>query len=155
MDVPQPTFTLEKRQSQSRLGQQDVGYVASGADTVYTPAGPSWGSTRIGTAVVVEYRAASTTLSTGHSDPYDRLFGQRTGGDGVGAPERYDGVVGETKRILEAARRRTAEWTRVGTDGEGSPITVENRSQEGGVNYYRADVLVPMDVVQFVIDTST
>lgn len=153
-DVPQPTFTLEKANREERLRTQDVGYVASGADTEHTPQGVGWTHEQIETAVVIQYRAATRTTSTGYDNGYHRLFGKRTGTDGVQAPDRHDGIVGETRRVILANRTRTAEWTRVGTDSAGSPIRVTDLTDLGGTNYYRADVLIPMDQLATSIDTS-
>lgn len=148
-DVPEPTFTLEKKERQKSLRTQDVGYVATGADTETTPQGLGWTHQEVETAVVIEYRAASRSTDVGYDDAYNRLFGQRTGPDGVGEPDRWDGIVGETQRIINDNRKRTAEWNRVGNG-----IVVSDLADLGGTNYYRADVLVPMDIVAQELDTS-
>lgn len=154
-DVPQPTFTLEKSDREANLRSQDVGYVASGADTTYTPQGLGWNHRQVETAVVVEYRVATRTTATGYDDGYNRLYGERTGADGVGAPDRWDGIVGETERVILDNRVRTAEWDRVGANSSGEGITVRDLQDLGGANYYRADVLIPMDIIADQIDTST
>lgn len=146
-DVPQPTLTLEKDDRQDNLRSADVGYVASGADTSHTPEGLGWDSELVETAVVIEYRATTRKTATGYDDGYNRLFGARTGTDGVAAPDDWDGIIGETRRVLADNRKRTAEFRRVGTDSTGQPIAVTDLKDLGGANYYRADVLVPMDYV--------
>lgn len=155
-DVPEPNLVLEKENRTERLRTQDVGYVASGADTNYTAQGLGWNSQEVETVVVIEYRAATRSTGTGVLDNgYRRLFGDRTGPDGVGAPDRWAGIVGETLRIILDGRIRTAEWDRLGTDSTGSPIRVADNTGLGGANYWRADVFVPMDIVADNIDTST
>lgn len=163
-DVPDPdaspariSWTLEKKQREARLQTRDVGYITSGADTAYTPNGLRWDHQRVETAVVIEYRAAnrSNTQGSVYADPYNRLYGERTGGDGIGAPDDWDGITGETLRVILAQRKGISEWDRVGTDSTGAAIEVRDLSDLGGVNYYRADVWIPMDIVAQAIDTST
>lgn len=149
-DVPQPSFTLEKEERQQRLRSQDVGYVASGGDTEYALQGFGATHERVDTTIVIEYRAATRSASTGLDDGYDRLFGTRTGTDGLQAPDRWSGIVGETRRVLLADRKGRAEW-----DIIGDAIRVADNTDLGGTNYWRADVFVPLKNFADSIDTST
>ena len=149
-DVPEPTFVLEKGKREERLRTQDIGYITSGADLEESPQGLGWNHQQVETAVLIQYRVAERNVDTGYSDAYNRMFGKRTGNNGVGEPDRWDGIVGETRRVILDNRKRTAEWDRVGNG-----IIVSDLSDLGGVNYQRADVLIPMDIIAQQIDTST
>lgn len=159
-DVPDPgkgeiRWVLEKSERESRLSTTDVGYVTSGADTTYTPQGLGWASEQVETAVVIEYRAVTRTHPNSYDSGYHRLFGQPTGTDGVGAPERWDGITNETRRVILDNRTRTGGWTRIGTDSTGAALEVRDLQDLGGNKYYRADVWIPMDQLADAIDTST
>lgn len=148
-DVPQPFFTLEKSNREESLRSQDVGYITSGADTTRTYNGLGATHDRIETAVVIEYRVAARNVSTGYTDPYHRLFGQRTGANGIQAADDWDGIIGETERVIRDAGTRIAEWDKFGIE-----ITVSDLTDIGGNAYHRADVLVPMEDIAKLIDTS-
>lgn len=158
-DVPDPglgeiVWTLEKKDREARLNSRDVGYITSGADANYTPNGLGWNAQDVDTAVVIEYRAITRTHANSYDDAYNRLHGQPTGANGVGAPDSWDGVTGETRRVILDNRKRTGGWTRLGTDGTGASIQVRDLQDLGGNKYYRADVWIPMDAIGQIIDTS-
>lgn len=150
-DVPQPTFTLEKKKSNSHIRNQDVGYITSGGDTNYTPLGFGWTHQTVDTVVAIEYRAATRTVANSYDDAYHRVHGKRTGANGLGAPDRWDGIIGETTRILLADRTGRAEWDLLGAD----TFRVVDNVDTGGKNYYRADVIVGLTNLADEIDTST
>lgn len=150
-DVPEPTFTLEKEKSNARIKRRDVGYVASGGDTNYTPQGFGWTHQDIDTLVAIEYRAADRATDIGYDNAYHRIHGQRTGSDGLQEPDRWDGIAGETTRILLSVRKGIAEWDLVGAD----TLQIVDNVDTGGKNYYRADIVVGLRNVADVIDTST
>lgn len=151
-DVPQPTFTLEKQARDKRISAEDRGYVASGGDTEYTPQGLGWTHERVDTVVVIEYRAANRNTDAGVENGYERLYGQRTGTDGLQAPDRWAGITGETRRVLLDKRKGHAEWSLVGA-GQGGGIRVDD-TDLGGKNYWRADVYVPLTQHADSIDPS-
>lgn len=148
-DVPKPTFVREKEERDGRIRNKDIGYVASGGDTEYTPQGFSWTHERVDTVVVIEYRVTTRSVDVGVENGYDRLYGKRTGPDGLGEPDRWSGIVGETKRVLQADRSGRAEWDLIGDD-----LRVDD-TRLGGQNYWRADVYVPLRNHASSIDTST
>lgn len=148
-DVPEPTFTLEKQNRAENLRTQDVGYVDSGGDTETTPQGFNWTHEQVDTVVVIEYRTATRSTDVGYDDGYNRLYGKRTGANGLGEPDRWDGIVGETERVLKADRSGRAEWDLV---AEGFRV---DDTGLGGKNYWRADVFVPLTRHARNLDTST
>jgi len=154
-DVPKPTFVLQKENFKKRLRSEDVAYVATGADTTYTPNGVGWDHQTIETAVVVQYRAATRSTNTGYDNGYKRLVGDRNGPDGLQPADSHDGIIGETVRIVLDNRKRPQEWTRFGTDASGSPLRVQDLADIGGKNYFRVDVLIPAAILDNEIDTST
>lgn len=150
-DIPEPTFTLEKKESNARTRHQDVGYVVSGGDTNYTPLGFGWTHQSIDTIVAIEYRAAQRAVSGGYDDPNKRMLGSPTGTDGTEAPDRWDGITGETTRILLDNRKGRGQWSLVGAD----TLRIVDNVDTGGKNYVRADVVVGLKNVASSIDTST
>jgi len=148
-DVPQPTFTLEKKDFKKQIRTADIGYVNTGADTEFTPLGFSWTHERIDTVVVIQYRAGTRKVDTGVEDGYKRLFGVRQGTDGLQAPDNWSGIVGETRRVVMNQRRGQSEWDLVGND-----MRVADLSNLGGKNYWRADVFVPLRIHASSIDAS-
>lgn len=150
-DVPKPAFTLEKRKSNAGIRNQDVGYVASGGDTNYTPLGLGWTHQTVDTVVAIEYRAATRTVPNSYDDGYNRVLGKPTGANGLGAPDRWDGITGETARILLDNRNGRGGWDLVGAD----TLRVVDNIDTGGKNYYRADVVVGLQNLADEIDTST
>lgn len=147
-DVPQPTFTLEKEDRADGLRTQDVGYVASGGDTEHLPLGFGWTHEHADTVVVIEYRATSRNVDVGVENGYQRLYGQRTGPDGLQEPDNHAGITGETKRVLQADRKGRAEWDLIG-----DPFRVDD-TRLGGANYWRADVYVGLRNLAGSIDTA-
>lgn len=164
-DVPDPdatppriTWTLDRSQREARLQTRDVGYVTTATDTTYTPFDLGWRNEQVEGSVVIEYRTArrSNTAAGVYDDPYERLHGKRTGTDGVGAPDDWDGIVGETERVILDNRKGEGEYRRVGNDSTGQGIVVRDLADLGGVNYYRADVVVPLEAIREVaIATAT
>lgn len=148
-DVPEPTFTLEKEKRDQRIRNQDVGYVASGGDTETTPQGFNWTHERVDTVVVIEYRAATRTTSVGHDNGYKRLYGERTGANGLGEPDRWAGIGGETERVVKDDRKGRSEWDIIAED-----FRIDD-TRLGGKNYWRADVYVPLRQNAKNLDTST
>jgi len=156
-DVPDPandeiTWTLEKSERTADLRNRDVGYITSGADTAHIPQGLGWNHEQIQTAVVIEYRTRTRTASS-YDNGYHRLFGKPTGPDGVEPADRWDGITGETRRVLGDNRKRTGGWDLVGADTAGGAIEVRDLTDLGGSNYYRADVFIPLETIAHEIET--
>ena len=159
-DVPDPdndeiTWTLEKSDRTADLRNRDVGYITSGADTAHIPQGLGWNHEQIQTAVVIEYRTRTRTHPSSYDNGYHRLFGNPTGPDGVKPADRWDGITGETRRVIAENRTRTGGWDLLGADTTGASIEVRDLADLGGANYYRADVFIPLEAIASEIDTST
>lgn len=120
-DVPKPSLGVQKEDVKKRLRTDDVAEIVDGGTTSYEPAGLGWGAENATARVSIELR---TTNKRGNDNlpPVEhpgrrRLLGYRNIGDatddhglGPGESERYGGLVGETKRILDGARRGDQEY---------------------------------------------
>jgi hypothetical protein len=155
LDQDEIRWTLEKSERTADLRTRDVGYVTTGADTAHIPQGLGWTHEQIQTAVVIEYRAATRRDAPGYEHGYYRLFGKPTGPDGIEPADSWDGITGETRRVIAENRKRTGGWDLLGADTTGASLEVRDLADLGGANYYRADVFIPLEAIASEINTST
>ena len=135
-DVPKPEIVEEKDVSREDLKTSDVARIVDGGDTSIEPQGFSWTHERINANVTIELRTTDRRVGGGTKQSgRHRLFGQR---DSTAEPDRYTGLAGETKRILDAHRKGFAEFDLVVAG------PVRDQSDLEGTNYYRADVDVAL-----------
>ncbi|GGO03500.1 hypothetical protein [Haloarcula pellucida] len=130
-DVPKPKIVLEESVSQSDLKTRDYARIVDGGDTVFTPRGFGWTHEKVEADVTVELRSAERRINGTLVDGRERMFGPRSG---MSAPDRYVGLSGETKRILDAHRKGFAEFDQVVAS------TIRDESSAEGQKIYRADV---------------
>jgi len=145
-DVPKPKVVLEQSVSQNDLKTRDYARVVDGGDTTFEPRGFGWTHERIEANVTVELRSATRRLDGTRIDGRHRMFGERPG---LSEPDRYVGLAGETKRILDEYRKGFGEFDRV----VASPI--RDVSSNEGTNVYRADVDIAFIQNAESIDPST
>lgn len=130
-DVPKPKVVLEKSVSQSDLKTRDYARIVDGGDTTFDPRGFSWTHEKIEANVTIELRSATRRLNGNRIDGRHRMFGERPG---LNSADRYVGLAGETKRILDEYRKGFAEFDLVVAS------TIRDTSDNEGTNVYRADV---------------
>jgi hypothetical protein len=130
-DVPKPEIVLEQSVSKSDLKTQDYARIVDGGDMTFEPRGFGWTHQKIEADVTVELRSATRRIDGTRIDGRERMFGSRPG---MSEPDRYVGLTGETKRILEDHRKGFAEFDLV------LASTIRDTSANEGVNVYRADV---------------
>ncbi|MBX0325804.1 hypothetical protein EGH21_22560 [Halomicroarcula sp. F13] len=131
-DVPKPTIVLQQNVSQSDLKTEPYARIVDGGGKTFEPRGFGWTHQRIEADVTVELRTADRRVDGGATqDGHEEMFGARSG---TGEPDRYVGLTGETRRILEANRKGFAEFCNVYSS------EIRNESSAEGKNYYRADV---------------
>jgi len=146
-DVPTPTIVEEKSVSRSDLKTDDYARVVDGGGRSFEPMGFGWTHERIDADVTIELRTADRRQGGGATRPgNERLFGDR---DSTAEPDRYIGLVGETKRVLDSARKGFAEFDLVIHSDERDESDLE------GTNYYRADIDVALVQHAHQIDAST
>jgi len=148
-DVPEPEIVLEKNVSQSDLKTGPIARIVDGGGKTFEPRGFGWTHQRVEADVTVELRTATRRVRGGlEQDGHAEMFGNRpsptsvdsatVGDDGVSGidtePDRYVGLTGEVRRILEAHRKGFAEFCNVYSS------EIRNESSAEGTNYYRADV---------------
>lgn len=155
-DVPKPQFVREKDDVMKTLRHTDVAYVRDAGDEDHTPQGFGWTHENVEWVVAVELRSLDRTENGSSVNGRTRTFGYRNtdatadanGLDPLEA-ERWGGLTGEVKRILRENRKGVAEFDLVG-DG----LRVNDQSDMGGSNYYRADVVIPLTNLADSIDPS-
>lgn len=105
-DVPQPYIFIESSEA-TRFSTATADYmvVTDNGQETWQPQSVGWTEERVEAKVAVEMRTA-------HSR--ERLLGYR---DQNNVAERYGGLLGETKRILNAKRKGDKEWDYVIVDG--------------------------------------
>lgn len=130
-DVPKPEVVLEQSVSKSDLKTRDYARVVDGGDTTFEPRGFSWTHEKIEANVTVELRSATRRIDGNRIDGRTRMFGDRPG---LNEADRYVGLSGETKRILDEYRKGFAEFDLV------LASAIRDTSSNEGVNVYRADV---------------
>lgn len=131
-DVPQPTVVLQQNVSQSDLKTEPYARVVDGGGKTFEPRGFGWTHRKIEADVTVELRTADRRIDGGTTqDGHQEMFGNRSG---TSKPDRYVGLTGEIKRILDDNRKGFAEFCNVLSS------EIRNESSAEGTNYYRADV---------------
>lgn len=145
-DVPKPKIVEQANVSKSDLKTEDVARVVDGGNTEFTPLGFGWTHERIEPDVTIELRSVDRRLDGTKVDGRHRVFGKR---ETTAEPDRYIGLVGETKRILDANRKGFAEFDLVVHSQD------RDRSDLEGTNYYRADIDVELMRQADHIDPST
>jgi len=106
VDVPKPTILRESSANTRRLNldESDVLIIRDGGISNYEPQSFGWGGERQVGRVTVDAR---TTGEAGSTEGRERLWGYRGGAGSLGAneAERYGGLQGEIKRILDTVRK--------------------------------------------------
>lgn len=104
-DVPKPKIILEGEQKRQRtsIDERDEIVVEDGGTQEFTPKGIGWTEEDVTFVVTFDLRTA---------DSRERFFGyrQETSSDPLGSGERYGGLAGEMKRILDTARKGEKEY---------------------------------------------
>lgn len=131
-NVPQPTVVLQQDVSQSDLKTEPYARVVDGGGKSFEPRGFGWTHQKVEADVTVELRTTDRRVDGGTTkDGHKEMFGERSG---ISAPDRYVGLTGEMRRILEANRKGFGEFCNVFSSD------IRNESSAEGTNYYRADV---------------
>lgn len=131
-DVPEPDVVLQQNVSQDDLRTGPVARVVDGGGKTFEPRGFGWTHQKVEADVTVELRTADRRVDGGVTQSgHDELFGDRPG---IAEPDRYVGLTGELRRILDANRNGFAEFCRVLSSA------TQDESAAEGTNYYRADV---------------
>lgn len=110
VDVPQPQILRESAQGLRRmnLDQHDVLLIRDGGITDVEPQSFAWQEERVVGRVTVDAR---TTGEAGAVPGRERLWGYRGVGDlGDTEAERYGGIQGEMKRIVDTVRKGDEEF---------------------------------------------
>lgn len=148
-DVPKPEIYLESAENLRRvnLDQSDVVFVRDGGTTQYTPKSFGWAQEEYSSPVTIDAR---TTGEAGSVPGRERLWGYRGVGNlSANEAERYGGLQGEIKRILDEVRKGDQEYDLV-------LATAQNDlSGEMGGQVWRALTEVSLDVKAKTIDSST
>lgn len=148
-DVPQPAIYRESPENLRRmnLDQNDVVLLRDGGVTEISPQSFSWQEERLVSRVTVDAR---TTGEAGSVAGRERLWGVRGAGDlDPNEAERYGGLQGEIKRIMDTVRKGDNEFDLV-------RVTQQNDlSGEMGGQIWRGTSEVVLDVRANQIDPST
>lgn len=146
-DVPKPKIVEEANVSKEDLKTEDVARIVDGGNLDIDPQGFGWTHQASEATVTIQLRTGDRRNSNGiNQSGRHRLFGQR---DTTAEPDRYTGLVGETKRIIDANRKGKSEYDLLVV----GPI--RDQSDLEGTNYYRADVDVDLIKHANSIDAST
>jgi len=128
-DVPKPAFDIQQSNLKRSLRTRDSCYVKDGGDTDIDPAGIGWMNENTTSRVSVDLRTADRTIDGVQVDGRDRLLGSRSG---IASSDRYAGLTGEVKRIIDTHRKGFAEFDLVVL----TPF--RDISDQTGQNHYRA-----------------
>jgi len=130
--VDQPDVVLQQSVSKDDLRTGPVARVVDGGGKSFEPRGFGWTHRRVEADVTVELRTATRRSGGGPEESgHVEMFGERSG---LSKPDRYGGLSGEMKRILDEKRKGFAEFCYVLSSD------IQNESSAEGTNYYRADV---------------
>lgn len=147
-DVPQPQLIRESAESlrKMNLDQNDAALLRDGGITTIEPQSFGWAQERLVSRVTIDLR---TTGEAGSTHGRERLWGYRgVGGLNDNESERYGGLVGETKRIMDSVRKGDNDFDLV-------LVTEENDlSAQMGGQIWRASVEVQLDIRARTIDPS-
>ena len=128
-DVPKPTFDLQQSNLKRSLRTRDSCNVEDGGDTDIEPLGIGWTHEATTSRVSIDLRTADRSIDGIKVNGRERLFGSRPG---IASSDRYSGLSGEVKRILDTHRKGFAEFDLVVL----SPF--RDISGQTGQNHYRA-----------------
>lgn len=145
-DVPQPGIYRESAESLRRMNPdtEDVLLIRDGGITQIEPQSFGWVEERLVSRVTIDAR---TTGEAGSVPGRERLWGYR----GVGnldpnEAERYGGLQGEVKRILDEVRKGDEEFDLVIADEQ------NDLSAEMGGQIWRGTTEVTLDIRANTID---
>lgn len=158
-DVPKPEITIGGEVSQSDLKTKDHARIVDGGDQSITPQGFGWTHEAIEAQVTIELRSADRRVRGDFEKGRTRMFGEYYGSTshysgsyslpytGNGS-ERYGGLAGEVKRILDAHRKGYDTFDLV----VATPFRDESAAE--GQKVHRADVDVAFITEASPIDPS-
>jgi len=131
-DVEQPDVVLQQSVSKDDLRTGPIARVVDGGGKRFEPRGFGWTHQKVEADVTVELRTATRRVDGGvEQDGHTEMFGNRSG---LSKPDRYVGLTGEMRRILDEQRKGFGEFCNVLSS------ETRNESSAEGTNYYRADV---------------
>lgn len=137
--VEKPAIARQLEDARRRLRTTDLLEVQDGGSSQVTPLGIGWNEEEVTSRITIDIRTTSRDEIPGNQ----RLFGVR-GEDGL--PERYGGLTGEVRRILDTVRKGHGEYELI----EG--FEVNDISGTTGRGHYRAVVEVRLTEYALSID---
>jgi len=144
-DIPEPWIGRENEETKKTLRTQDVVEVQDGGSASVEAASLGWLEETSEYLVTIDIRTADRRIKGEAVDGRVRLEGER---DENNESERYGGLIGEIKRILDVHRRGDKEWDLV----EG--FEVNDVSGTTGRGHYRATIEVRLHQIAATIDPS-
>lgn len=138
VDVPEPKIVIATTQEETRVNTatNDVIFVRDGGPQTFAPRSAGYTAERIETPLTVDIRTA---------EGRERFVGIRNENNEA---ERYGGLYGETKRILETIRKGEAEYDLV------VPPEWNDLSEDLGFGHWRGAWTVRLTQVANNIDPS-
>lgn len=138
VDVPKPNIVIATTPDETRVSaaQEDLIFVRDGGPQSVEPKSVGWTEERIETPLTVDIRT---------SQDRERFVGTRNANNEA---DRYGGLYGETKRILDTIRKGEAEFDWV------APPEWNDLSEEVGFGHWRGTWTVRLTQVAETIDPS-
>lgn len=138
VDVPKPTIIIATTEDRTRVNtaKEDVIFVRDGGPQQVTPKSVGWTEERIETPLSVDIRT---------SQGRERFVGIR---DTANNADRYGGLYGETKRILDTIRKGSKEFDWV------APPEWNDLSEDMGYGTWRGTWTVRLTQIAETIDPS-
>lgn len=138
VDVPKPKIVIATTEEETRTNtaQQDVIFVRDGGPQQVEPKSLGWTEESITTPLTVDIRTAQGR---------ERFVGTR---DANNNADRYGGLYGESKRVLQTIRKGEKEFTWAATP------EWNDLSEDVGYGHWRGTWTVRLKQVAETIDTS-